>query len=306
MIVVIGWTQRYNLQDWWRLRGYTPPAAIAKLADDTSMTDYGRKLFYVNHPELDEAADFNQKCSASEQSIVLGCYVNNQGIYLYNVQDERLAGVHQVTAAHEMLHAAYERLDGPEKARIDQLTADVLAASTDARLKETIDAYRQRDASVVPNELHSIVGTEVASVPTELETYYKKYFKDRQVVVSYSDRYESAFQERKDKVTQYDQQLKALKAEIDRLEASLDTQAKSLTSQRAELEALADAKRYEEYNARVPGFNNGVKSYNASVTSIRTKIERYNQLVNERNAIALEENELVQAIDSRPDTIPTQ
>lgn len=305
-IVLVGWTQRYNIQDWYRLRGYTPSAAIVKLADDTSMTDYGRKLFYVNHPELNNAADFNQHCTSSEQSIVLGCYVNNSGIYLYDVQDERLLGVHQVTAAHEMLHAAYERLSGGERTRIDKLTAEYFTASADARLKETIAAYTARDPSVVPNELHSILATESTDLPDELETYYQRYFKDRQVVVAFSLRYEAAFQERKAKVADYDKQLETLKAEIETGEAKLDSQTASLTAQRAELEALLAAKQYEDYNARVPGFNSSVKSYNASVTSLRTKIDRYNQLVNERNAIALEENELVKAIDSRPDTIPTE
>ena len=35
--------------------------------------------------------------------------------YIYNVNDERLNGLKEVTAAHEMLHAAYERLPESDK-----------------------------------------------------------------------------------------------------------------------------------------------------------------------------------------------
>jgi hypothetical protein len=38
------------IEDWWKLRGYTPPAQIQKLANEDTMTDKAKHLFYVNHP----------------------------------------------------------------------------------------------------------------------------------------------------------------------------------------------------------------------------------------------------------------
>lgn len=306
VVLLVGWTQRYNVTDWWRLRDYTPPPAIVKLADETTMTDYGRRLFYVNHPALNDKSSFNQNCTISEQSIVLGCYVTGAGIYLYDVSDPRLVGVQQVTAAHEMLHVAYDRLGSGERSRIDSLTQQVLAGITDERLKSTVEAYRTRDAGIVPNELHSIFGTELETLPQELEDYYKQYFSDRQAVVKFSKQYEAAFQERKDKVAAYDAELASVKQDIEAKEAALDALVGRITTDRAELEALLAAKEYEAYNAKVPGFNQRVRSYNSQVNQVRALIETYNRLVAERNAIALEENELIKAIDSRPETIETQ
>src|SRR5688572_22638764 len=107
---IFGWTQRFDIYDWARLRNYDPPAKIVKLADDTNMTDTGRRLFYVNYPEVNDRNTFSEHCDFGEESIVLGCYVSGQGIFLFSVDDPRLKGIVQVTAAHEMLHAAYERL----------------------------------------------------------------------------------------------------------------------------------------------------------------------------------------------------
>src|SRR5688500_6829178 len=87
--VAVAWLaflQRQAIYDWWRLRGYTPPARISALADQTTMNASTRRLFYVYHPELDDAATFNNHCrEKSEQTIVLGCYVSNRGIYLFDV-----------------------------------------------------------------------------------------------------------------------------------------------------------------------------------------------------------------------------
>lgn len=306
LLLAVVWTQRYDIHDWWQLRGYVPPVGIAQLAEDTAMTDYGRKLFYVNHPELNDKTSFNQNCTISEASIVLGCYVTGEGIYLYDVSDPRLIGVHQVTAAHEMLHAAYDRLGVGERVRVDALTAGVLATITDERLIATIEAYRARDPSIVPNELHSILPTELETLPQELEDYYKQYFSDRLAAVNYSKLYEAAFRERRDKVASYDAQLASVKQDIDAKEVSLDSLSGRISADRQELDSLLAQRRYEEYNAKVPGFNQRVRSYNSLVNQVRSLIETYNRLVVERNAIVLEENELIKAIDSRPETIPTE
>lgn len=302
----VAWAKRYDLLDWWRLRNYVPPARIVQLANDTTMTDEGRKLFYVNHPELNDELAFNQNCTISEQSIVLGCYISGQGIYLFDVTDERLTGVQQVTAAHEMLHAAYERLSGSERKRIDTLTQQFFEQLQDVRIQDTVTSYRNRDPSVVPNELHSILATEVVELPAELEAYYSRYFTDRKAVVAFSKAYEAAFQERKDKVAVYDKQLAVLKQEIESDELNLAGLGEDIKLERQRLDALLAAKRFEEYNAGVPPFNAKVDHYNNLVNQIRTLIDRFNRLVAERNSVALEENELIKAIDSRPDTIPNE
>ena len=117
------WIKHNEVLDWLATRGYEPSSLIATLASDTTMTPYAERLFYANRPEVQDKQAFNQSCTdPSEQVAVLGCFIGNRmGIYLYDVTDERLNGIEQVTAAHEMLHQAYQRLGKKEKTRINGL-----------------------------------------------------------------------------------------------------------------------------------------------------------------------------------------
>jgi hypothetical protein len=306
LAVLTGLWQRQAIYDWVRLRNYLPPQQIVALADATTMNASGRHIFYVYHPSLDDKSAFNEHCTNTESSIVLGCYVQNQGIYIFDVNDPRLNGIEEVTAAHEMLHAAYDRLSGKERERIDALTAQAFSSLSDQRLNDTVERYRERDATVVPNELHSILGTEVRNLPPELEDYYKRYFDDRSKVVALSEQYQQAFTERQNKIDEYDAQLKSLQQQIDQIQASLDKQEDELEAERRRLDGLKSRNQIEAYNASVPGFNEVVRRYNADVAKARNLIDQYNQIVAARNSLAIEENELIKAIDSRPATIETQ
>lgn len=303
---VIAWTQRQAITDYVRLRNYTPSAEIAKIADRASFNDDGKKLFYVNHPLLLDRNQFNENCTSVEQSIVLGCYVEQQGIYLFDVEEERLDGVEEVTAAHEMLHVAYERLSSADKAMVDDLTQQAFKSLTNERIIGVVESYRDRDPSIVSNELHSIIGTEVRQIPIELEQYYRRYFVDRKAVVTLAEKYEKAFTEREDKIKEYDRKLSSLKAQIDTLQADLSSQASSISSERARLDALYASNDVEAYNSAVPGFNAQVQAHNATVQRLQSLIDQHNALVAQRNELVVEEQELVQAIDSRPQTINSQ
>lgn len=291
--------------DTWRLHGYQAPAEIAQLADKTTMTSDARRLFYVYHPQLNDKATFNANCSGSEQTIVLGCYVKHQGIYLYEVSDERLKGVIEVTAAHEMLHAQYDRLSSRERSRIDNLTEQVAGTITDERLKQIIENYRQKDPSVVPNELHSILATEVRTLPEELESYYARYFSNRGTIVDMADTYKNAFADRENEVISIDSQLSKLKSEIESLNSSLGGQQEALKSQYDKLQQLKQSGSTQEYNDGVPAYNQAVNAFNAAVRQQRSLVNQYNELVEKRNSLATEENELIKAIDSR-ETIEAQ
>lgn len=99
------WNKQQAIADWWRLRGYTPPANVVSLANADTMTAEAKHILYVNHPQLiANSSTFRQECTQNEQTIVLGCYHSDQnGIYVFVVKDKRLNGVQQVTIAHEEL-----------------------------------------------------------------------------------------------------------------------------------------------------------------------------------------------------------
>lgn len=293
------WLQRDALFDYMRLRGYEPSAQIVRIADTTTMTDDTRRLFYVYHPALADRAGFNKYCGNTESTIVLGCYIQHQGIYLYNVPDERLSGVVEVTAAHEVLHAAYDRLSSSERDRIDRLTAQAAQAVTDERFKQTIENYRKKDPNIVPNELHSILATEIRDLPAELEKHYAQYFTDRLAIVKLAESYKQEFTSREERVAAIDLRLKDIKGDIDQLNAQLESQQQDLKRQHDSLQRQKSNGQIEEYNAAVPAYNASVAAFNATVNRQKSLVTEYNRLVEERNTLAVEENNLIEALDSR-------
>ncbi len=303
--IPILWLQRWNVYDIFRLRGYNPPVQISQLATDTTMVNATRRVFYVNHPDLEDKTTFNGHCTDSEKTIVLGCFAPGRGIYLYNVTEPRLQGILEVTAAHETLHAIYERLDASEKKHVNILILQAYDSVKDQRIRATIEDYRTHGADTT-NELHSILGTEVRSLPPELEQYYSHYFTNRLKIVEFSEKYEQEFTLRKQQVVDADLKLQELKQQIDQAQNNLIAQKTTLDNSRERLDALKAAKEFEAYNQNVPGYNSQVTAYNFEVKRIGRLIDQYNTLVAQRNAIAVEEGELIKAIDSRPDAVQGQ
>ena len=286
-----------NIIDWWHLRDYTPSQEIADLATNAGFSDLGRKLFYVYDPKLMQKSEFAQKCTVGAETIVLGCYISHQSINLFDIQDERLAGGKEVTAAHEMLHAAYDRLSPQEQDKLESLLVDTFNNLHDKRIEEIVKTYERRDRTVVANELHSILGTDVRDLPGPLEDHYRQYFSDRSKVVTLAEKYNDEFAKREDEIASYDTQLSSIQGEIVQLESSLRLQKDALERMRADLEALKNTP--DSYNASVVSYNARVRAYNKDVDTLKAKVSSYNKLVEERNNIAVEERELVNAIDTR-------
>lgn len=303
--LAFGWTQRYTIYDYARTYNYEPPARIAAIADTTTMNDATTRMFYAYHPSLEGKDTFAQHCTVTEKTNVLGCYVSSRGIYLYDITDQRLTGVEEVTAAHEVLHAAYERLSSSKRDQINALLMTTYRSITDDRIRETIASYEESGADIL-NELHSILATEIVDLPEELEDYYADYFDDRGAIVRIYQTYQSEFTQRRDRVEAADVQLEQMKSRIDSLNSSIDNQAKVINQEYTNLISLRDEGRIADYNNGVAAYNQHVSSYNTDVKTVQQLIEEYNRLVEQRNAIAIEEYELSKAIDSRPTTIQTQ
>ena len=301
---IYGIFHQQQIFDYFALRNYSPNERIVNLATDTTMTDGMRRVFYINHPQLNDREEFRKNCPSGEASIVLGCYIQRRGIFLHDVTDDRLSGVVQVTAAHEALHAQYDRLSSGERSRVDKLLAEQLANLSDERLKQTVEKYRTKDESVVPNELHSILGTEVRNLSPDLEAYYSKYFKDRGQIVGYSEKYEQTFIELTEQVKTYDRDLAELKTRIESNQVEVDGLNSELDRQKNQLDSLLNAGRTEEYNDSVPAFNELVATYNSLIARTRRMINEYNAIVERRNSIATTEQELIEAINSN--AVPKQ
>lgn len=309
--MALAYTQSEKLYDWWRLHGYEPSAAVTRLATDASFSDTAEHLYYINRPEITAKSTFSQVCSSQqEQTIVLGCYHGTQrGIYILKISDDdRLDGVMQVTAAHEMLHAAYDRLSSKDRKQVDAWLMDYYQNGlSDQRIKDTIDSYKKSEPDALVNEMHSIFGTEISQLPAQLEQYYKRYFDNRQAVTSFASAYQAEFTSRQQLVASYDVQLKQIRASIDAGQAALKRQSADLAARAAELEQLRSSDRIDEYNARVPAYNQAVDDYQSLADRTRTQITQYNQLVETRNKVALEQQQLAQELSGdNVSTIPEQ
>ncbi len=174
---------------------------------------------------------------------------------MLDVTDQRLNGVIQVTAAHEVLHAEYDRLSRTERENVDKLAAEFFANLSNDRIKRTIERYKSKDPSVVPGELHSILGTEIRDLSPELETYYSRYFSDRSKIVSYSEGYEQTFVDLSNQVEEYDFQLESLKNTIESNRVEIQGQSGDIERQKQRLDNLLSSGQTEDYNSSVESFN---------------------------------------------------
>lgn len=251
----------------WR---YTPTLEVSQMASRSSMNDNGRFIFYAATPDVQERDEFNQSCrKIIEQSAILGCYASDQ-IYIYNISDPRLDGIKDVTAAHEMLHAAYNRLSQAEKAEVHTMI-EIAAAQVDSEsLKRKLALYDSTEPTQRLNELHSMLGTEIKTLPPDLETYYARYFTNRLTLVSLSERYEQVFGE-------LEQQQKQLVAELNTLVDDINARSASYTAQFA---ALQEA---------ITSFNN--RAENGDYTSeSQFNAERNRLIAQQANLTALRED----------------
>jgi hypothetical protein len=208
-----------------------------------------------------------------------------------------LHGVEQVTAAHEMLHAAYERLSSGERRSVDEQLAAVWASgAVPPDIRERIDEYAESERL---DEMHSVFGTELSRLPAGLESYYTRYFDRRSAVTSFAAAYRAQFDGLEERIAAYETRLRTVKARIDSGHAALVAREAQVEADRRRLDALRSTSRTDEYNAGVPVFNAEVESHNLAVGRLRVDAAEYNRLVGERNAVAGILGELNRELDTR-------
>jgi outer membrane murein-binding lipoprotein Lpp len=251
---------------------------LSDFATQTSMTASARRIFAGARPQVDARNVFADDCPSPESSktFVLGCYRRGR-IYLSRVERADLAPVMPVTAAHEMLHAAYEGLSRRERRSIDQQLDEFFRTSADARLRELVADYDRSEPGERQNELHSLVPTEVAELPSGLEKYFRRYFRDRSRVVAAFESYQHVFDELEQRADQLDREIRALEAQLDGLEPQVRA---------AEDEANRLAQQIDSLRAqgRIDESNNLVGAQNAAVDRGRALIDQFNSAVDVHNA----------------------
>ena len=282
---------------------FRPTAQVAQVTERVGMSHQARDIFYATSPVVEDRAQFNNSCQSQERTVaILGCYYRDR-IYLFNIDNKELDGTLEVTAAHEMLHAAYQRLNIFERARVDALVeAEYAKLKDDPNLQEIMKYYHTAEPGAESNELHSIIGTTVVTIDPELEQYYKGYFSDRQQVVALNTAYNKVFGDMKARADELQARLKeaeptitadltAYDADLKQLELDIESFNQQATtgyySTRAAFNATRNAlvARVDAMNARRDTINTNVAKYNADVKALNDLSVQVNSLYQSINGV---------------------
>lgn len=303
LLLVAGWvfTHRQYIVDQLAVWNFTPSASVSALSSDLELTSDGNFYLMASRPIIQQADDFNRSCPQQEvNNPILGCY-SEQRIYIYDVQNEKLNGIQQVTAAHEMLHAVWERMDAGEQKKVTALLDSVYQSLPDQDLKNRMDYYQRTEPGEFYNELHSIIGTEISSISPDLEAYYRNYFNDRQAIVAFHSNYSSVFQGLEDesnrlyqRLTELDTQITAERNQYDQSLTSLSSDISSFNARANSGSFSSNAAFYSERSALVARSN----QLEVQRSTLNTLIEEYNQTYQQYKAIASQIQQLSTSIDS--------
>ena len=291
----------------WR---YTPTAEISGLVDRAGMNSDGKFYFLASQPKLDSSSDFNSECDRVEiATSILGCYSNSR-IYIYNVTDPQLDGIREVTAAHETLHAIYDRMSDDEKVKVDKLIeVEYNKLSTNTDFADLMSFYARTEPGQRDNELHSIIGSEVGNISIELEAHYDKYFSNRQKVVELNAKYSSVFKSLKDQANVLAAKLDTLSAYITTESAKYNADVQVINNDIATFNARAsngDFTSQAQFNSQRAALTQRVNDVQVLRASIDESIAQYTEMLGEYNSLATQSQKLNSVIDSTLAPAPTQ
>lgn len=294
---------RQSIIDQFNVWSYQPSSAVANLVSRSGMSSGGKFHFYLAQPQLELGEQFNDECRRAEKaSPILGCYDQaTSRIHIYNMTNPELDGIKEVTAAHEMLHVVFARTSDSDVQKLTPLLESAYQKFKTPELEERMAYYDRHQPGSRINELHSIIGTEFAEIGEELESYYRKFFDDRQKVVALH--------------SQYSQKFKDIEQEINELSADLNQRLVEINSSS------------DNYAAGVANYNNRVSDFNRRASSgefqsqaefqnqrsmlqselgylngrriqLQAMIDKYNQDIARLNELGGKMNQLTKSLDS--------
>lgn len=280
---------------------FTPSVSVKTADERLQLTDKAQTIFYASYPAIEPESTFNTSCQSTERTTaMLGCYYRRQ-IYLFDITNKELDGAVEVTAAHEMLHAAYERLPFFERPKVDRLVEsqyEKLKGYKD--LADLVAYYQKAEPGALTNELHSIIGTTFEGLDPELEQYYARYFKDRKVIVSMSQSYNAVFKK-------VQTQSEELSTKLDKEGPAIEVELARYNTDRTQLEL-----DIESFNQRASSGGFGSRGaftvartalvaradeLNSRRTTINQRVADYNQLVEQLKALSVRSAELNKSIN---------
>ena len=312
-----------------------PSPEVERLAQATTMTPLAQRIFYRQNPTIEPRDVFLEQCDASipEDTVILGCYFETMRgnhraggkIVIKAIDDPQFKGTMEVTAAHEMLHAAYDLLDEAEKEKLFEQLKVAQGQVTDKRLLQILANYETGEVARYQHELYAHLGTELKAFNNPaLEAHYQRYFRDRQRVIALVEKSAQV-------ITTFDQQAKALETEIEWLEAKLKKsqqvleanaarlnqisrklalQKKELLGTRIAAEAAIETNDFRAdqlvdqfkrgqlaFNLEVEDYNNEFKQHQKSLERFDQRLEAYRQEVDLYNQMAQDTRKALEGLE---------
>lgn len=283
-------------------KAYQPTQEISDVADKIEFTSKGRVIFYASKPQLLDAAAFNTKVPDSYDSHAILGYYHHRKIYLYRIKNLDLTGIIEVTAAHEALHADWERLTNRERRELTPLLEEDYARIKTEKTESMLAHYAKFELGQRDNELHSFLGTEYHHLSPQLEKHYAKYFKDRDKIVTMYENYQSKFDTLEQQIAQLSAETSALKAKID---TDLPQYESDIANLNLEIDAFNQRSKTDAYASEADFYTDrdNLEQRLAELTArqiqINSIVDQYNSKTVELNQIALKSSELNQSINSK-------
>ena len=169
-----------------------------------------------------------------------------------------------------------------------------------AALKQIMQYYAQSEPGAESNELHSIIGTTVADISPELESYYSQYFADRAAIVALNTKYNAVFGELNRQADELEAKIKsegpAIQAELanyeaDRQQLELDIQTFNARAQSGGFTAQS------AFNVARNALTTRLSSMNARQQAVNARVASYNDLIAQLNALAIRVDQLNASIN---------
>jgi uncharacterized protein with NRDE domain len=284
------------IKDYVLAYGYRESVDVSKAAEPLSLTNYSVRLLKASNTQIFDAEQFNISCAnfeAKETNRLLGCYLD-QRIYVYNITNPELENSEDVTLAHELLHAGWDRMSAKQKLSLKNALEKQISSGISPATEKAISVYKQKGVSGddLTNEIHSILGTDEPNLSPELEAHYQKFFKRRADIVNLSLGVNKVFEDVETEINSYQQSLNLLAAQIDDVQADI----KLSNSEYRRLTGVADSKLnagdYDGYNAMVGPINNlvaGAQELDAKqqqlISNYNLKVAKFNKLVEKYNLL---------------------
>ena len=287
---------------------FKPSQNVQKLENSIGFTPKGTFYFYAQQPQVEGSSAFNKDCQRQEVgNPILGCYLASR-IYVYDVTNVQLDGIEPVTAAHETLHAIWERMSDSEHTNVGALLEkDYAKLSANTELTQRMDYYKRTEPGQFDNELHSILGTEVGGLSPDLEAHYKQYFSNRQTIVAFHTKYAAVFTSLKAQSDSLFAELTILGKSIESRSTAYDADVKQLSVDITVFNKKAnngDFSSISQFNSERATLLKRSQQIDANRASISADIDTYNTKYKQYQQISSEIELLNKSIDSIKDLQP--